>query len=106
MTDPHQTNEERSQNSAERLVARVSGAVERAGDVGHAIVEGVQERVEQLESRFHREEPAHVGETIPFDIRPVRPQNGSSTGLAWRVATGRQYIGSRASAGFGASRVS
>ena len=84
MADDQQTNEESSQNIAERLMDRVSDTVERVGDAGHAIVEGVQERVEQLTSHFHREEPSPVGQPIPADIRPVRPKKGSSTWLAWR----------------------
>jgi hypothetical protein len=84
MTDDSRAIDESSQNIAERLLDRVSDAAERVGDVSQAIVEGVQERVEQLTSRFHREEPSYVGQPIPTDIRPVRPKKGSSLWLAWR----------------------
>ena len=84
MTNERRARDESSQNIAERLLDRVSDAAERVGDVGHAIVAGVQERVEHLTSRFHREEPSYVGQPIPADVRPVRPKKGSSIWLAWR----------------------
>ncbi len=84
MTDDPPANGESSQNIAERLLDRVSDAAERVGDAGQAILEGVQERVEQLTSRFHREEPSYVGQPIPDGVRPVRPKKGSSLWLAWR----------------------
>ena len=84
MTDDSRANDESSENIAERLLDRVSDAAEKVGDVGQVIVGGVQERVEQLTSRFHREEPSSVGQPIPAEIRPVRPKKGSSMWLAWR----------------------
>ena len=85
MTDERRERDDSPQNIAARLLDRVSDAAERVGDVGQAIVEGVQERVEQLTSRFHREEPSYAGQPIPADIRPVRPKKGSSIWLAWRA---------------------
>ena len=84
MTDDRHPHDESLQNIAGRLLDRVSDAAERVGDVGQAVVEGVQERVEQLTSRFHREEPPDVGQPIPAGVRPVRPKKGSSLWLAWR----------------------
>ncbi len=84
MSDERHAGGESPQSIAERLLDRVSDAAERVGDVGHAIVEGVHDRVEQLTSRFHHEEPTDVGQLIPADIRPVRPKKGSSMWLAWR----------------------
>jgi hypothetical protein len=40
--------DESTQNIAERLIDRVSDAAGQIGEAGHAIVEGVQDRVEQL----------------------------------------------------------
>ena len=76
--------DEGTQNLAERLIDRVSGAAEQVGEAGHAIAEGVQDRVEQLTSRWHREEPTLIGQPIPIDVRPVRPKQRASTWLAWR----------------------
>lgn len=76
--------DEGTQNIAERLIDRVSDATERITDAGHAIVGGVQDRVEQLTSLLHREEPTQVGQPIPADVRPVRPKQHASTWLAWR----------------------
>jgi hypothetical protein len=76
--------DEGSQNLAERLIDRVSDAAERVGEAGHALVEGVQDRVEQLTSLFHREEPIQVGQPIPVDVRPVWPKRHASTWLEWR----------------------
>jgi len=73
-----------SQSIAERLIDHVSEAGERIGDAGHAIVEGVQERVERVVSRFHHDESSIIGQPIPDDVRPVRPKRSSSTWLAWR----------------------
>lgn len=73
-----------SQSIAERLIDHVAEAAERIGDAGHAIVEGVQERVERVVSRFHHDEPSIIGQPIPDDVRPVRPKKNSSTWLAWR----------------------
>jgi hypothetical protein len=86
VTDDRHPHDESSQNVAEQLMGRVSDATARVGDVGHAIVEGVQERVEQVTSHFRRDElePSQVGQPIPSDIRPVRPKKGSSMWLAWR----------------------
>ena len=89
MTADRGASDESSQNLAERLVDRVSDAAERVSDVSHAIIEGVQERVEQLTSRFHPEEPSNVGQPTPADIRPVRPKKSSSMWLAWR---GRLWV--------------
>jgi hypothetical protein len=75
---------ERARNIADRLIDRVSDAAERMGEAGHAVVDGVQDRVEQLTSLMHREEPPHVGHPIPVDVRPVRPKRHASTWLAWR----------------------
>lgn len=76
--------DESTQNIAERLIDRVSDAAEHLGGAGHAIVEGVQDRVAQLTSRWHREDSPQVGQPIPADVRPVRPKQHSSTWLAWR----------------------
>jgi hypothetical protein len=84
MTKDLNADDERAQNIAERLIDRVSDAAERIGDAGHAIVDGVQDRVEQLTSILHREEPTQAGQPIPVDIRPVRPKRRASTWLAWR----------------------
>jgi len=84
MTTDRSADDEGSQNTAERLIDRVSGAADRIGEAGHAIVEGVQDRVEQLTSLLHREEPTPVGQPLPADVRPVRPKRHSSTWLAWR----------------------
>jgi hypothetical protein len=75
---------ERARNIADRLIDRVSDAAERMGEAGHAVVDGVQDRVEQLTSLMHRVEPPHVGQPIPVDVRPVRPKRHASTWLAWR----------------------
>jgi hypothetical protein len=84
MTTDHNTDDESTQNIAERLLDRVSNATERIADAGHAIVEEVQDRVEQLTSLLQREEPTQVGQPIPGDVRPVRPKQHGSTWLAWR----------------------
>jgi hypothetical protein len=91
MTTDRSADDESSQNIAERLIDRVSDATERMTDAGHAIVEEVQDRVEQLTSLLHREEPTHdreepthVGKPIPVDVRPVRPKGHASPWLAWR----------------------
>jgi hypothetical protein len=78
------SDDESEQNIAERLIDRVSDAAEQIGQAGHAIVEGVQDRVEQLTSRWHREEPTLIGQPIPADVRPVRPKQRAATWLAWR----------------------
>jgi len=83
MTVDH-SDEESPQNIAERLIDRVSDAAEHLGEAGHTIVEGVQERVEQLTSRRHHEDLLQVGQPIPADVRPVRPKRHASTWLAWR----------------------
>jgi len=84
MTTDQSADDEGAQNIAERLIDRVSDAADRVGEAGHAIVEGVQDRVGQLTSRWHHEEPTHVGQPIPVDVRPVRPKGHGSTWLAWR----------------------
>jgi hypothetical protein len=84
MSPDHNTDDESTQNIAERLLDRVSDATERIADAGHAIVEEVQDRVEQLTSLLHREEPTQVGQPIPADVRPVRPKGHGSAWLAWR----------------------
>jgi hypothetical protein len=84
MTTDRSADDEGAQNLAERLIDRVSDAAERVGEAGHAFVEGVQDRVEQLASLLHREEPTQVGHAIPVDVRPVRPKRHASTWLAWR----------------------
>ena len=76
--------DERAQNIAERLIERVSDVAERVSEAGHAIVDGVQDRVEQLSSLLHREEPTQVGQPLPVDVRPVRPKRHGATWLAWR----------------------
>ena len=83
MTADH-SEDESAQNIAGRLIDRVSDAAEQIGEAGHAIVEEVQDRVEQLTSRWHREDPPQVGQPIPADVRPVRPKQHASTWLAWR----------------------
>ena len=84
MTTNHGDDDDGAQNIAGRLIDRVSDAADRVSEAGHAIVEGVQDRVEQLTSLLHREEPTQVGQPIPVDIRPVRPKRHGSTWLAWR----------------------
>ncbi len=84
MTAERTADDESDPNIAERLIDRVTDATERITDVGHAIVDGVQDRVEQLTSLLHREEPTQVGRPIPADVRPVRPKRHESTWLAWR----------------------
>jgi hypothetical protein len=84
MTMDRSTDDEGGQNIAERLRDRVSDAAERVGEAGHAIVGGVQDRVEQLTSLLHREEPTQVRQPLPEDVRPVRPKRHGSTWLAWR----------------------
>jgi hypothetical protein len=76
--------DESDQNIAERLIDRVSDAAEQIGEAGHAIVEVAQDRVEQLTSRWHREDPPQIDQLIPVDVRPVRPKQHVSTWLAWR----------------------
>jgi hypothetical protein len=84
MTADRGVDEEKSGTIAERLIEHVSDAAERVGEAAHAIVEGVQDRVEQLTSRLQREEPTQVGQPLPADVRPVRPKRHSSPWLAWR----------------------
>jgi hypothetical protein len=84
VTTKQSADSERARNIADRLIDRVSDAAERMGEAGHAVVDGVQDRVEQLTSLMHREEPPHVGQPIPVDVRPVRPKRHASTWLAWR----------------------
>ena len=62
MTTDH-SEDESDQNIAERLIDRVVRCRGRIGEAGHAIVEGVQDRVEQLTARWHREESAPGGTT-------------------------------------------
>ena len=83
MTADH-SDDESDQNIAERLIDRVVDAAGQIGEAGHAIVEGVQDRVEQLTSRSQREDPPQVGQPIPVDVRPVRPKQHATTWLAWR----------------------
>ena len=84
MTIDRSDNDESAQTIAGRLIDRVSGAAEQIGEAGHAILEGAQDRVEQLTSGWHREDPSQVGQPIPVDVRPVRPKQHASTWLAWR----------------------
>src|SRR3954447_5380964 len=84
MTTDQSADDEGGQNLAERLLDRVSDAADWVGEAGHAIVEGVQDRVEQLTSLLQREEPTQVGQPLPDDVRPVRPKRHGSTWLAWR----------------------
>ena len=84
MTRNRSADDEGAQNVAERLIDRVSDATERVGEAGHAVVEGVRDRVEQVASLLHREEPTQVGQPIPADVRPVRPKRHGATWLAWR----------------------
>ena len=79
-----QSDEESARNIAERLIDRVSDAAEHLGEARHAIVEGVQDRVGQLTSRWHHEYPPQVGQPIPSGVRPVRPKRHASTWQAWR----------------------
>jgi hypothetical protein len=85
MTTEQSADSERARNIADRLIDRVADAAERMGEAGHAIADGVQDRVGHLTSLLHREEPTHVGQPIPGDIRPVRPKRHGSTWLAWRA---------------------
>jgi len=80
----NRSDDESAQNVAERVIDQVSEAAERIADAGHAIVDEVQDRVAQLTSLLHREEPTQVGQPIPDDVRPVRPKHHASTWLAWR----------------------
>ena len=75
---------ESDQNIAERLIERASDAAERMGETGHAIVGEVQDRVEQLSSLLHREDPTLVDQPIPGEVRPVWRKRHASTWLAWR----------------------
>src|SRR5688572_19628312 len=84
MASDRSADHDNAQNIAERVIDRVTDVTERISDAGHAIVEGVQDRVEQLTSLLHREEPTQVGQPIPTDVRPVRPKRHASTWLAWR----------------------
>src|SRR5215211_6654309 len=88
MTTDRSADDEGAQNIAERLIDRVSDAAEWVDEAGHAIVDRVQgrvqDRVEQLTSLLHREEPTQVGQPLPGDIRAVRPKRHGSTWLAWR----------------------
>jgi hypothetical protein len=84
MTTDRTADDEVARNIAERLIDRVTDVAERVGEAGHAIVDEVQDRVEQLTSLLHREEPTQVGQPIPGDVRPVRPKRHDSTWLAWR----------------------
>jgi hypothetical protein len=82
MSRDRSADDESDQKIAERLIDRVSDAAERVSEAGHTIVEGVQDRVDQLTSLLHREEPTQVGQPIPGDVRPVRPKRHTSTWLA------------------------
>jgi hypothetical protein len=84
MKTDRSADDDSAQNIAERLIDRVANATERMSDASHAIVDGVQDRVEQLTSRLHREELTQVGQPIPAEVRPVRPKKHASTWLAWR----------------------
>jgi hypothetical protein len=84
MTTDRGAHDERSGTIADRLIEHVSDAAERMGEAAHAIVEGVQDRVQQLTSLLQRGEPTQVGQPLPDDDRPVRPKSHSSTWLAWR----------------------
>ena len=84
MTADRGADDESAHSIAERLIDRVADATERITDAGHAIVDGVHDRVEQLTSLLHREEPTQVGQPLPDDVRPVRPKRHDSTWLAWR----------------------
>jgi hypothetical protein len=84
MTVNRSDDDESAQNIAGRLIDRVSDTAEQIGEAGHAIVEGVQDRVERLTSRWHREEPPQVGQPIPVVVRRVRPTLHASTWRAWR----------------------
>jgi hypothetical protein len=84
MKTDRSADDEGALNTAERVIDRVSDAAERIGDAGHAIVDGVQDRVEQLTSLLHRDEPTQAGQPVPADVRPVRPKRNASTWLAWR----------------------
>ena len=84
MTADRNADEARAGNIADQLIEHVSDAAERVGEAAHAIVDGVQDRVDQLTSVLQREEPTHVGQPLPADARCVRPKRHSSTWLAWR----------------------
>src|SRR5215218_8428867 len=84
MATKRRADDESAQSIAERLIDRVSDAAEQVSEAGHAIVDGVQNRVEQLASLLHREEATRVGQPLPGDVRPVRPKRHGSTWLAWR----------------------
>ena len=84
MTTDRAADGEQPGTIADRLIEHVSDAAERVGETAHAILEGVQDRVEQLTSRLQGEEPTQVGQPLPADVRPVRPKRHSSAWLAWR----------------------
>jgi hypothetical protein len=84
VTTDQSADRESARNMADRLIDRVSEAAERMSEASHAIVDGVQDRVEQLTTLMHREALPPVGQPIPGDVRPVRPKRHASTWLAWR----------------------
>jgi hypothetical protein len=84
MATDRSAGDEGDQHIADRVIDRVANAAERIGEAGHAIVDEVQDRVEQLTSLLRRDEPTQAGQPIPPDVRPVRPQRHDSTWLAWR----------------------
>jgi hypothetical protein len=84
MTTDRNARDEDDQNIAERVIDRVADAAERIGEASHVVVEGVQDRVEQLASLWQREDPTQAAQPIPADVRPVRPKKHSGTWLAWR----------------------
>jgi hypothetical protein len=84
MSTDRTADDESDQNIADRLIERVSDTAERISETSHAILDGVQDRVEQLSSLLHREDPTQVSQPIPGDVRPVRPKRHASTWLAWR----------------------
>ena len=87
--DGGESDAEERPNLAERVIETVSEAAERVGDLGQAVVEGVQETihegVDRVTARFRPEEtPSLAGQPLPEGVRPVRPKKHSETWLAWR----------------------
>ena len=104
MTTDRSADDEGAQNIAERLIDRVSDAAERVSEAGHAIVDGVQDRVEQLTSLLHREEPTQVGNRSQATFAPCGRSTMARRGWPGVTTVGCPCIASRTSAGSGASR--
>jgi hypothetical protein len=81
--------DESAQTIVDCVVDQVSEAAERIADAGHTIVDWIQDRVDQLTSLLHREEPTQVGQPAPVDIRPMRPKRHAST---WSARRDNQWV--------------